>query len=448
MPQNISTGLKDALNDARNHASDEYQRRIPELKDDSPISFLADPILETPVLYNEFCQVLVQRIVYTQLETKLFRNKLIDLEGDEMPLGYIGQEIYINPAISRDYNIDDFAGLLKKYEADVKVQYQDINFDKQYPVTIIREKLKQAFVSWPELTSFINGLTNSLYNGRYIDEYNATKALVTKAYNSNAVQIETTTAITTDQLAKDFVEKARELFLNFQDPSSNYNAWKKVGGYGRSIETFTDAEDIVMLIRNDVRAKLDVGVLASAFNMDKADLMGRIYSVNTFDMIDRKTGEKVLDGSNIIGIICDKRWFRIKNQDNYMDDFRNPNNRSMNAYLNVIKMYKYSYFANAVVFATAMPEVPITGLKFDKEDTTIITAGGTDTAIVTPTPVNATTPDTITFTSSDSKVATVVADSENPYKCTITAVADGTATITATAGNVSTTLSVTVDIGE
>ena len=95
-----------------------------------------------------------------------------------------------------------------------------------------------------------------------------------------------------------------------------------------------------------------------------------------------------------------------------------------------------------------MPEVPITGLKFDKEDTTIITAGGTDTAIVTPTPVNATTPDTITFTSSDSDVATVVADSANPYKCTITAVADGTATITATAGNVSTTLSVTVDIGE
>ena len=440
----ISKGLMDALNGARAEASEQYRNAVPELNADSSISSFAEPILDPTKtnIYNEFCNVLVQRIVYTQLETKLFKNKLVALEGDEMPLGYLGEEIFINPAIGRDYNINDFAGLLQKYEADVKVQYQEINFDKQYPVTIVRQKLKQAFVSWEELGKFITGLTNSLYNGRYIDEYNMTKGLVTMAYHSNAAQIQTVSAITSKATAEAFVEGARTLFLNFQDPSQEYNAWKKIGGYGRAIETFTDESDIIMLVRNDIRSKLDVNVLASAFNMDKADLMGRIYSVNNFDIIDRKTGEVLFDGSKIVGIICDKRWFRIKNQDNFMEEFRNPNNRSMNAYLNVIKMYKYNYFANAVIFATEQPSVAISSLKF-YDSTKSINVGDEVAVSVVPTPFNATTP-TIVYSSSNDSVATVEADSEDPNKCIITGVAAGTVTITATAGNVTTTMTVTV----
>lgn len=436
-------GLIIALNDLRDHTSDEYKKYITELDEESGIEKLSSPLLAMPNLYNEFCNVLVQRIVYTQVISQVYQNPLKELEGDDMPLGYLGQEVFINPAIGRDYDIDDFEGALKKYEADVKVQYQNINFDKQYPVTIIRQKLKQAFVSWGELERFITGLTNSLYNGLYIDEYNNTKSLIAMAYNSNAVQIDVIQNPSTDALAKAFVEKARAYFLNFQSPSSEYNAWNKVGGYGRAVETFTSPDDIVILIRNDIQAKLDVGVLASAFNMSKTDLMGKIYAVNNFDLIDRKTGQKIIDGSKIIGQICDKRWFRIKNEDIYMDDFRNANNRSINYYLNAIKMYKYSYFANAICFATENPVVPITALKFNKE-TTSIEVAGTETLAVVPTPLNATTPTTITYASSDSNVATVVADSNNAFECVVTGVASGTAVITATAGNVSTTMVVNV----
>ena len=436
-------GLIIALNDLRDHTSDEYKKYITELNEESGIEKLSSPLLAMPNLYNEFCNVLVQRIVYTQVISQVYQNPLKELEGDDIPLGYLGQEVFINPAIGRDYDIDDFEGALKKYEADVKVQYQNINFDKQYPVTIIRQKLKQAFVSWGELERFITGLTNSLYNGLYIDEYNNTKSLIAMAYNSNAVQIDVIKEPSTDALAKAFVEKARAYFLNFQAPSSEYNAWNKVGGYGRAVETFTSPDDIVILIRNDIQAKLDVGVLASAFNISKADLMGKIYPVNNFDLIDRKTGQKIIDGSKIIGQICDKRWFRIKSEDIYMDDFRNANNRSINYYLNAIKMYKYSYFANAICFATENPVVPITALKFNKE-TTSIKVAGTETLAVVPTPLNATTPTTITYTSSDTNVATVEANSDNPFECVVTGVASGTAVITATAGNVSTTMVVNV----
>ena len=435
-------GLINSLNTIRQDASTKYQNSVPEITEKTSIAELANPILQDSELYNEFCNALVQRIVYTQVESKLYNNPLKVLEGDNLPLGYLGQEIFINPAEGRDYNIDDFAGLLKKYEADVKLQYQEINFDKQYPVSIIRQKLKQAFTSFANLESFITGYTNSLYNGLYIDEYNNTKGLVTRAYWSNGVQIEKIVAPTTKELAEDFVEKARTLFLNFQTPSTDYNAWRKVGGYGRSIVTFTNPEDIVFLVRNDLRSKLDVKVLAEAFNMDKSTLLGNILPVNDFTIYDSK-GNVKLDGSNIYGIIADKSWFRIKTQDNYMESFINANNRSINYYLNAIKMFNYSFFANAVVFATKNPELPINSLDFKAEAIEIENTGDTKGLDITVNPVNATTPK-ITYSSDNEAVFTVLADAENDRHCTVTATGAGTANLTATAGNVTTKVQITV----
>lgn len=440
----VKNGLATALNVLRQDASSAFQEVVPIVDENTSIEAYSAPLLNTPKFMNEFVDVLVQRIVYTQLvDNKVFNNPLKILEGDKIPLGYLGQEIFINPAQGRDYDINDFAGALKKYETDTKVQYMYINFDKQYPVTIIRQELKQAFVSWDALDNYISGITNSLYNGYYIDEYKNTKGLVTNAYRSNAVQVEVVNELTNEARTKKFVEMARTLFLNFQTPSSKYNAWSKIGGYGREVITFTEPENIVMLIRNDIRANLDVNVLANAFNMDKTTLLGNILPVDNFDIVD-KDGKVVYDGSHILGIICDKSWFRIKEQDMFMDDFRNANNRSINYYLNVIKMFNYSFFANAVVFATEIPLVPITGMTPEKEEVEV-EAGEKVKVKVTTEPFNANYP-TISVASSDSDIATATIDGK---EIEITGVApdtnaDGEATITVTAGNVTTSIDVVV----
>lgn len=440
----VKNGLATALNALRQEASSQFQEVVPIVDENTSIESYSAPLLNTPKFMNEFCDVLVQRIIYTQLETKVFKNPLKVLEGDRIPLGYLGQEIFINPAEGRDYDVNDFAGALKKYESDTKVQYMYINFDKQYPVTLIKQSLKQAFVSWNALEEYIAGLTNSLYNGYYIDEYKNTKALVTNAYRSNAVQIQKIEAPTTTDLAKKFVKQARVAFLNFQTPSSNYNAWKKVGGYGRDIVTFTEASDIVMLIRNDIRAELDVEVLAQAFNMNKADLMGNILTVDNFDILD-KQGKVIYDGSKILGIICDKAWFRIKEQDMFMDDFRNANNRSINYYLNVIKMFNYSFFANAIVFATEEPTVAITGLDFKAGTEGIVMdkVGDEKGLDITVTPASANSPK-IVYSSDNEGIFTVDEDPNDNRHCKLIAVGQGTANLTATAGNVSTKVKVTV----
>lgn len=438
-------GLVTSLNKLRELSSDLYHKYVPIIDDSTDISKFAEPILSVPEVYNEFCDALVNRIVYTQFQIKSFRNPLVVLEGDRIPLGYAGQEVYVNPQKGRTYNADDFAGLLIKYEADVKVQYMAINSDIQYPVTFSRQQLKKAFVSWGDLETFIDGLSNALYNGAFIDEFRFTKLIITDAYKDNKAQIiSNLSAVTSADTAKAFVEKARELFLNFQLPSTSYNAWAKVGGEGKPITTWTNPEDIVMVIRNDIRAKLDVEVLASAFNMDKTTLMGNIITVDNFDAYD-DDGTKIFDGSAIIGGIFDKSWFRIKKQDMFMDSFYNPNNRSIQYYLNVVKMYNYSLFANGVILATSAPTSKTTALEFVETSAEVTTGGDPITLHVKATPFYSNS--TVTFTSSSAKATVTKVDDRT---VTVTPQATGTAgsaTITASAesGAVTNTISVTVN---
>lgn len=355
---NPSNGLVTALNKMREMSVSEgsiYHQYVPVITDLTSIGEFGTPILEYTDVRNEFMTKLVKRIVETQIEGKVFNNKLAQLEGEQVPLGFSIQDIYVNPAKGRKFNVEDFAGLLQKYEADVKQQFLTVNMDMQYPVTITRAKLKNAFTSWGALESFITGITNSLYSGANIDQYNFTKYLISNAYRNGHTINEVITAPTTEATAKAFVKTARAIALNFAEASSDYNAWAKVNtDDNKALVTWTEPEDIVFVLRNDVIAELDVDVLASAFNIGKAELMGRIIGVRNFDMYS-DAGVKVFDGSAILGMMCDRKWFKIKSQDLELDSFYNANNRTWQYYYNVVKMYNYSLFANAVVFCTAEP---------------------------------------------------------------------------------------------
>ena len=434
----MNESLKTSLNAIREISSDIYHRSVPIIDENTDIATFANPIMTYPVVYNEFQNQLINKLVFTQFEMKAFRNPLVVLEGDALPLGYGGENIYVNPSKGRQFNVNDFAGLLVKYETDVKVEYLTLNMDLQYCVTYTRQQLKKAFRSWGDLEAFIDELSNSLYNGAFIDEWKFTKQLISSAYDNNMVMLQSISAISSADTAKAFVEKARELYLNFQTPSDKYNAWHKVGGEGRPVTTWTNPEDIVILVRNDIRAKLDVEVLANAFNIDKTTLLGNMLLVDNFDVYDDE-GTKVFDGSAIVGGLFDKAWFKIRRQDLFLESFYNPNNRTTQYYLNLIKMYRFSLFANGVLFVTSNPTVPATDVEFLGGSTGNVEVGKKLIDVVKLTPAQSTS--TVTIASSDNDVATA---SVTNGVIEITGVSAGSATITLTAGTVSDTKTVTV----
>lgn len=423
----IKEGLKTSLNQIRELSTPLYQQEVPLITNDTDINSFGNPILNNLQVQNEFIPALINRIVYTSFELKYFRNPLEVLEGDRIPIGWAGQEIYTNPDEGREYNEDDFAGLLVKYESDVKVQYMNVNKSIQFAKTINRQVLKKAFTSWENLESFIDSLVQAMYNSLYMQNYIQTKELITKAYLGNKVIMENVEAPTTEEVAKKFVTMARGYFLNFQVPSSKYNAWSKMTGDERPIITQTNPEDIVFIIRNDLRAYLDVNVLANAFNIEKTTLLGNIISIDDFSIYD-KYGKKVLNGDNIVGFIADKSWFRLKIQDEFMETFYNPNNWTWQYYLNQIKMINFSLFANGVMFVTEEPTVNITNLEL--ETTTV--EEGQNLIKINATPSNFTGELTVTVdeANADKVVATIInnttldlvvsPDTTNPITLTFT----------------------------
>ena len=436
-----STGLQTALNKMREMSVDSgsiYHQYVPVVTDSTTIGEFGLPILDSSntAVLNDFIGLL-KKVVYTAVNTRTFNNPLAELEGERMPLGQFIEDVYVQPINARGFNVNDFAGLLQKYEAQIASQILSVNSDLQYPVTITREKIRNAFTSWSNLESFVTGIVNALYNGAYITRYNQTKGLVLAAYKGNNIQYETVSAVSDQATAKALVEKIRATYSKMQVPSTKYNAWNKVKGGELTLKTWSDPQDIVVLISADVDAKVSVQDLAYAFNMSEADFISRKIVVDDFTQYN-DDGTVAVDGSAIQAVICDKAWFKIKTQDFAMDEFYNANNRTWQYYLNDVRMVNYSLFANAVAFVTSAPSIAATDL--DAEQSSVsIKAGETKKVLLTITPANATS--TVTATTSADTYATA---SISGRYVVIEGKAAGSATITVSANGHSDTISVTV----
>lgn len=436
-----STGLQNALNKMREMSVESgsiYHQYVPVVTDSTTIGSFGLPILDpsnTAVL-NDFVSLL-KKVIYTAVYNKTFNNPLAQLEGDRMPLGQFIEDVYVNPAKARGFNVNDFAGLLQKYEAQIATQYLAVNSDLQYPVTITREKIRNAFTSWDNLEGFVAGIVNSLYNGAYIQRYEATKGLVLAAYKGNNIQYETVSAVSDEATAKALVEKIRATFSKMQIPSTKFNAWNKVKGGELTLKTWSDPTDIVVLISADVDAKVSVQSLAYAFNMSEADFLARKIVVDDFSQYN-EDGTVAVDGSAIQAVICDRAWFKIKTQDFAMDESYNANNRTWQYYLNDTRMVNFSLFANAVAFVTSAPSIAATNLEAGASSVSL-KAGETKKVLLTITPANATS--SVTATSSATTYATA---SISGRYVVIEGKAAGSSTVTVAANGHSDTISVTV----
>ena len=354
-----STGLQTALNKMREMSVDQgsiYHQYVPVVTESTTIGEFGAPILDSQNLnvLNDFVGLL-KKVVYTAVYNKTFNNPLAELEGERMPLGQFIESAYVNPAKARAFNVNDFAGLLQKYESEIAVEYYSVNSDLQYMVTVTREKIRNAFTSWDQLEGLISGMVNSLWNGAYITRYNQTKGLPLAAFKKGAIKYEVIPEVTDEQTAKNLIRKVRADYNKMQIPSTKYNAWQDVKGEGAfALKTWSDPEDLIILISADVEALVDVEVLAAAFNLDKDSFIARKITVDDFSQYN-DDGTVAVDGSMIKCVLADRSWFKIKTQDFAMDEFYNMNNRTWQYGLNDVRMVNYSLFANAKVYTTAEP---------------------------------------------------------------------------------------------
>ena len=124
-------------------------------------------------------------------------------------------------------------------------------------------------------------------------------------------------------------------------------------------------------------AQFDVNVLASAFNMEKADFMGRLYIIDNWTEFDNDrfeviranstgieevTAEELALLANVKAVICDENWFQVYDNNNKFTEKYVASGLYWNYFYHTWKTISSSPFANAVVFVTsdASIEAPAT----------------------------------------------------------------------------------------
>lgn len=342
----------EVFNTARSMASEEFRAAVP-LATQANIIDVGNPILTFKEFANEYLNILINRIAFTWVRNKIYRNPLSPLKKGNFRLGTMVQEIYTNPAKAQGFDANDMPGILRRTNPDTKVAYHQRNREDQYPVTIDMILLRGAFVSWDAHAEMISSITNSMYNGNYIDEFTLMKQTFSSAVDNNTIVVEPSAAadITADGAARQLTGQIKNLVSAFGFPSTKYNNYSNLpGAVGEPIVTFTNPEDIIVLIRADIMNYIDLDVLAVAFNMEKAEFMGNIITVDSFP------------NENIQAIVMDKDLPMIFDNLFEMTDFWNAKTLNWNFWLTVFQTYSLSPFVNAVAIVANAPTPSITSV--------------------------------------------------------------------------------------
>lgn len=358
----LNANSVDILNAIRNSASTNYRDFVPQASNTAEsIRSIGEIIMQYTPLQNEFLNALVNRIARVIITSKMYSNPLSMFKKGLIDFGETIEEIFVNIAKPHQYDVEESESKVFAREIpDVKAAFHTLNYKKFYKQTIQNKDLNQAFLSWDGITDLISKIVNAMYTAANYDEFVTTKYMLAKAILDGRLS-----AITVDANdAKGAVTKIKGVSNALTFMSNNYN----VAG----VQTFTDKDDQYLLVNSQFDSEIDVEVLASAFNMSKAEFMGHRILIDGFGTLDVarlnalfkddpnyvEPSQDTLTALNAIpAVLVDKNFFMIF--DNMYEFTENYNGQGLywNYFYHTWKTFSMSPFANALVFVPAVPTV-------------------------------------------------------------------------------------------
>lgn len=351
----------DILNVIRANASYEYQSLIPKVTKESEVVKVGDLITGYPALANQFLNALINRIALVRIKTANFYNAYADLKKGYLTNGETVEETFVNIAKAREFSVDKAeARELKRTLPDVRTAFHVMNWRVQYPVTIQDQDLRQAFLSMDGVQDMIARIVDSVYVAQEYDEYLLFKYLMIKAITGGKMYPVAVDTTDIHNAAISFRGTSNQLTFM----STKYNA--------SGVTTVTPKEDQFIFMDANFNAQYDVNVLAGAFNMDKADFIGKLKLIDdwtTFDnerfdviragsdMLDIVTPEELTLMKDVIGVLVDGEFFQIYDNNIMFTEKYVASGMYWNYFLNVWKTISSSPFSNAVVFVKKTADI-------------------------------------------------------------------------------------------
>ena len=352
----LNASTIDILNVIRQNASYDYQQNVPVVTQAKDIPKVGEVIYGTPAFANQFINALVNRIALVRVQSATFNNPYAILKKGYLEFGETVEDIFVQIANVVDYSAEKAAAReLKRTIPDVKSAFHTMNWRVMYPVTIQDEDLRMAFLSVEGVQDLIARIVDSVYTAAEYDEFLLFKYMLIKSISAGKMH---PVSIGDGTDLKDAAVEFRGTSNIIQFMSTEYNE--------AGVKTNTPKDRQVIFMDAKFNAQFDVNVLASAFNMEKADFMGRLFLIDNWtsfdndrfdvikansDGIEDITAAELALMADVKAVIIDENWFQVYDNLNKMTENYVGSGLYWNYWYHTWKTISSSPFANAVVFA-------------------------------------------------------------------------------------------------
>lgn len=330
--QTLTANAPQVLNAIRANQNYDYQSRVPEATQDT-LKQVGNAILSSFDLQNAFLNALVNRIALVLINSKMFYNPLRVFKKGTIEYGEIVEEIFVNIAKAHVYDpVVAEQEVFKREIPDVDAIFHKMNYKNFYKVTIQNEDLRQAFLSSQGISDLIARIVDSLYSGANYDEFLIMKNMIVDAVKNGRMTSVTIPEATAEN-AKSIITTIKSVSNALEFPSTAYNA--------QGVLTYTPKDRQVLILDTKFDAINDVEVLASAFNMDKAEFMGRRVLIDNF-----------ADLTGVPAVLVDESWWMVFDMQINFTEIYNAQGLYWNYFYHVWKLFSESPYSNAVVFTS------------------------------------------------------------------------------------------------
>ena len=350
---NLNARTIDIVNTIRANASAQYRDTVPTVTVEHDLPKVGEYVVGYPAMANEFITALVNRIAFVKVKSAIFNNAYAKWKKGYLEYGETVEEAFVQVAKARAFRVDKAEQReFKRTIPDVKTAFHIMNWRVQYPITVQNDDLRRAFTSLGAMEDFIARIISSLTTAAEYDEYLLFKYLIIKGVNSGAIKVET---VVGDDKAMAVAFRGISNRLPFL--SDKFNE--------AGVLTTTRKDEQYIIMDAEYNAQFDVNVLASAFNMDKAEFMGKLELIDDFttfdndrfadilaesDQLEAITSDELTNMAGIKAIIIDPEWFQVYDNLTVMSEKYVASGLYWNYFLNTWKTISYSPFSNAVAF--------------------------------------------------------------------------------------------------
>ena len=404
----LNASSVDIINAIRNSATANYQNYVPVVEPNTnSMRAFGAIMMDYSAIRNEFLSALFNRIGLVLVKSKMYNNPWRAFKQGELEFGETIEEIFVAIAQAFEFSPEKAeANIFARNIPDVRSAFHTLNYRKFYKQTISREQLKQAFMSLDGVTNLIAKIVEGMYSAASYDEFLMMKYLLVRELLDGRLYPVTLTipeGATEPEAVKQITATVQEVSTDFTFMKSKYNV--------AAVPNYSAQDEQIIIMTSRFNARMNVEVLAAAFNLSYTDFLAQRVLIDSFSDFDEERLNNLFkdaDGNYFDGytpltaaekaaldsiecVLVDKKYFMIF--DNLIEFTENFNGEGLywNYWLHLWKTFSVSPFENAAFFtdgSVAVSSVAITpnaagGITMHAGSSQVFTAtvGGTNAAL-------------------------------------------------------------------